>query len=157
MVVHGFEPSFIHADGEGSVEHAAAYKSFENRHAAENVWDFLEGLGYAKKEGYFLGPACTKFWFAYGIWLGSLVVYSAQLSTLAVHEVISQPTGSKSWKPYRENLAYFLPASGGNARSGSKAYGGILARAIFGVALSCCMIRRHGYLRHLGGLVILTT
>ena len=145
--------AILHNDGEGSVELAERYKSIEYT-KLDQVTGLLGDLGYMNT-GKFLAPACAKFWFAHG--LGPLVVFPEQLGTLAVQEVISQPSLVRSWKRYDHDLAFFTPTLG-LVKSGCEPYGNPLARSIFRAGgpfmlkdspnLVSTALRRLGYLDH---------
>lgn len=115
--------------GNGSVDLADPYESFDNSDRAVSVMAFLEDLGFRERTGYSL-PAIAKFWFANR--LGPLTVFPFQLATLSLHEVIQfQRDG---YARYDKKLAFFLPVAANRGRVSTtrlQKYGNLLAHRVF--------------------------
>ena len=142
--------------GGGHVHLADPYEAFNNPSVATSVTQFLEDLGYYRRQGDqggYLLQANAKFWFANH--LGSLTVYPFQLATVSVHEMMH---AREHYERYSGDLAFLLPISstGKRTRGCIQTYGSRLARQIFRGGgpfilqdtpeLSTQVLRRLGYL-----------
>eukprot|EP00438_Fugacium_kawagutii_P002487 Skav209080 [mRNA] locus=scaffold207:373829:390485:+ [translate_table: standard] len=143
----------LDSNGDGSVELASPYDTFDNSTNSKSVMAFLEDLGFWN-DGDHLIQAVAKFWFAHG--LGSLTVYPFQLATISAYDAMQSE--QHVHEAYQRDLAFFLPA--GNPGQRSKAcidtYGSRLARQVFNgggpfilpdsIDLIPAALRRLGYL-----------
>ncbi|CAK8987442.1 Phosphopantothenate--cysteine ligase 1 [Durusdinium trenchii] len=121
--------AILHDTGDGSVELADPWTSFEQKEKSLEVMKFLEDFGYRDGTGFTI-QAAAKFWFANS--LGSLVVFPSQLATISLSDLV-RSHGTRGWERYSGELAYILPISNKGKKRDTRVlkYGSSAACAVY--------------------------
>lgn len=124
--------AILESDGSGRVEFGEDLPNSRVLELVPEVSDRLLELKYMDHERSGLLPAIAKFWFQNS--LGPLVVCPMLSAVERVHQILMEER--KAWIPYRHDLAFVLPVSGGPSstsicKSDKQKYGNAMAKKIF--------------------------
>ncbi|CAE7587377.1 unnamed protein product [Symbiodinium sp. CCMP2456] len=129
--------AILRADGNGHVQLGDECRLQTNTDTAEACKNMLGDLGYfsptaGEREWEYLVHSTTKFWLTNE--LGSITVFPP---SIGITQVLDQMrgSGSKSWRRYSDNMAFFLRKSATDRRLTSKTqirkFGTGVAKALF--------------------------
>ena len=124
--------AILECDGSGRVEFGEDLPNSRVLELVPEVRDRLLELKYIDHERSGLIPAIAKFWFQNS--LGPLVVCPMLSAVERIHQILMEER--KTWIPYRHDLAFVLPVSGGVSstsicKSDKQKYGNAMAKKIF--------------------------
>ena len=124
--------AILESDGSGRVEFGEDLPNSRLLELVPEVSDRLLELKYMDHERSGLVPAMAKFWFQNS--LGPLVVCPMLSAVERVHQILMEER--KAWIPYRHDLAFVLPVSGGASstsicKSDKQKYGNAMSKQIF--------------------------